>query len=338
MKQIRFLYAISCILVFTYHIHNRASIHKHTGFTNENQYNTDRFDIFWKPVKYTQSSIKCFLKHTYNNVCYAQKFLALNFPYHIIPLLSYAQQNESPRLYSKSILDLFEQKSKSTPYINAFSFLEFLELAPKLLADYCIETYAKELYKKQAIKQSLYNFFLNDFNSLKENPEEALDRLAENVQINIKKVRKQQKTEDISIKDFQYTVSQFLEVTLSKLIWSPKDQEAIWQSVKLLSLALEELARNNIITSDNLDKHYWTLICRFTDDFLSIAGAELNQECYEAINKDLANEKLSLWCLEERETYITPKAEYLKRAIVSAEVRSRAFSAGLITDIIPSIG
>lgn len=41
---------------------------------------------FLKQPKYNESSITCFLKHTYNNSYYAEKFLALNFS-HMTTLL-----------------------------------------------------------------------------------------------------------------------------------------------------------------------------------------------------------------------------------------------------------
>ncbi len=309
----------------------------HTGFVYENQYSTDRLAIFWKPVSYTRSSIKCFLKHTYNNGLYAQKFLALNFSYHVAPLLSFAQESESPRTYCRSIIDLFEQKSKSTPYINAFSLLAFLEQLPRLIIPYFVKTEEQELAKLSAIENSLYNFILKDFNSLKEDPKNAIATLAQTIKDSTSQVKREFADKDISIRDLQISCADFLQTTLSRLIWNPKDQEAIWGSIKAISLALEELAKHNIITTDALDKQFWTLICRFTDDFLPLAGAELNEECYEIINKDLAQEQLLLWNLEEREVYITPKGEHIKRAIVSAQVCSRAFRAGLITDVIPPI-
>jgi hypothetical protein len=301
---------------------------QHTKIVKEKQYYTERLEVFFRPIKYTQSSIQCFLKHTFNNPNYAQRFLSLNFS-HVYTFLSYTNQSELPRTYIKSVLKLFNQKLKSTTYINAYAFLELLDTMPDMLKNFFVPE--KNLNdKKDLVKQCLYDFLLNNFKDLKENPDAALSSLSDKI-IDITENKKQ---EDISIEELQYTISQFLDTALSKFIWSPEDQQEIWESVKITAHKLESLLINNMIpNTETLDDLYWSLIHRYCY-FLEMAGSELKPDCYTVMNTDLATKKLSLWYLDEQEAYITTKAERLKHSLIDAEVRSRAFHAGLITDMI----
>jgi hypothetical protein len=333
------LYLLACILCYLLPVTAHEVLDNHKQFKIKNQSITDRFDIFWKPVKYSQSSIKCFIKHSYNNLAYAPKFLAFGFGYHIVPLLSYAHLNQQPRAYIKSIIKLFGQKSKSTPYINAFSYFEFLETLPPLLSPYCVVQQKDYMLDQESIKQCLYNFFLTDFNSLKTDPESAFNKLSVAIcqQLQQAAVIRKEQRQDISIKELQYDMFHFLEITLSKLIWSAQDQKSVWESVKAISAILTDLQQHNILPSlDSLDELFWTLISRFCY-FLEIEGAELNEPAFHAISQDLASGDLLLWTLPEREAYITTKAKSLKTALISAEIRSRAYKMGLITDLIPRL-
>lgn len=285
---------------------------------------------FFKPIKYTHSSITCFLRHTYNHNLYASQFLAFNFS-HLSSFLSYTNRSKLPYRYINSILGLFRQKLKSINYINAYAFYEFLSQLSTLTKDYFNQD--SELREnKEVIKECLYSYLLNNFDQLKQNPDHALDELSEKIcDITVKKISDET---DIPLYRLQQETIMFLELGLNKLIWSPQDQEKVWESVKQIAHTIETLQTHNIIPNiEMVDELYWSLIYRFCY-FLDIAGSEFNNQTYRAINKDLSTEKLGLWTLAEREPFITSKLEHLQQALLESEIKSQAYKVGIIPGMI----
>lgn len=286
---------------------------------------------FFKQPKYSKTSITCFLRHTFNHSYYAQKFLAVNFS-HLKTFLSYASKSNQPRSYIESVLSLFRQKLKSTSYINAYAFIEFLDTMPSIIQPYFDEENEKK-EKLDNIKNTIQDFLINNFEDLKENTEETLQNLSEKI-YETTLIKPSDKEIDISVTKLQHTVMLFLETALSKLVWSPYDQKEIWESVKHIANKLEDLLLHNIILdTDSLDELFWTLIYRFCY-FLEIAGSEISINCYQLINNELTTQKSLFWTLKERELFITPKLKYLKYHLMQAEARARACQAGIIADTV----
>lgn len=293
--------------------------------------NTNMMQFFFRQPKYTRSSIKCFLKHIYNNNKYAQNFLSLNFS-HIATFLSYSNETDLPRDYIAKIMTLFGQKLKSTTYINSYAFCDLLEVLPSLIKSHFNQEKEKNC-KIESFKECLYSYLLTDFKKLKENPNTALEELSNKI-YNIA-FRDADQSQDISIIKLQHAVISFLEIALSKLIWSPIDQEEVWLSVKSIAHNIEQLHNNNIIPDVYfLDQLLWSLVYRFTY-FLGLAGAELSQKCYQVIQEDLATQESALWSLPEQEAFITTKLAYLEEYLLEAEIRSRAYQEGIITNALP---
>ncbi len=285
---------------------------------------------FFHQPKYSASNIKCFLRHTYNHPAYAQKFLAVNFS-HVKTFLSYTDKSPQPRGYIESVLSLFKQKIKVTPYINSYACIEFLEHMPSLMQEYFNEEKEKQ-EKINNIKELIHEYLYSNFNRLKHDPEDTLNDMSE--KIYDLTVEKPNEETDISINKLQQTIISFLETSLNKLIWSPLDQKEIWESVKLIANQLEDLLLQNIIPNiETLDELYWTLINRFCY-FLEISGNELNMESYELINNDIITQKSLLWTLKEREPHVTSKYRHLKYHLMLSEAKARAYSAGIIADVI----
>lgn len=305
---------------------------KHTENNVENQYidnfgDPDILDHFFKLPRYTKDSYKCFLTNTYNHNKYACKFLALNFS-HVSTFLGYTAECDYPRAYIKSVLKLFGQKLKSTTYINAYAFSELLQQLPELIKLYFVADKENQ-EKKDTIKSCLTSFFENKFERLKQNPESALEDLAQTIcNITIKRNTDKDGETDIAIDELQYATVSFLELSLNKLIWNPIDQKEVWGSVKIISLQLEELYIQNMIPSvESLDELYWSLINRFCY-FLELSGAELNEASFQEINNDL-NANNVLWAIEEREPYITSKLEFLRQAVLQAEISAKVARVGI---------
>ena len=289
------------------------------------------FELLARPIKFTRSGIGQFIKQTYNHSAYGQKFLAFNF-FHSITLLGYACQSSQPRAYSKSVFRLFGQKLKSVQYINTFALLELLDKLPDLLKQHCADTQERS-NKKELIKQHTYDFLLNQLDYLKENPEEALEQFADKI-YTLTSTQTNCAEQDCTSAELQEAIAQFLEISISKLIWSHYDQVDIWRSVKLMGQQLETLTRAGLLkNSEVLDELYWTLITRFCY-FLELSGTELNQEFYQVARHDIIQEKELLWSLPEQEAFITPKKKYLERALLAAQTKARAYTAGLVSNCV----
>lgn len=278
---------------------------------------------FFKQLKYTQSSIKCFLKHIYNHQYYADKFLALNFD-HVIDFLSHIEKTTEPRAYIKSILKLFGQKLKATPYINSFAFLSLLEKLILLSPYFEQDSITSEIETQKIIKK-----YLIDLLEANDSTNAYLDETKNKI-YNLFKIEKNNKK---FLTDLQYVMDQFLEISLSKLIWSYFDQESCWESVKLIACQLEQMEQKNFITTEMLNELYWTILSRFKY-FLNLSGRELNEGVYNAINADLENDSLQLWALTEREPFILSKREFLQQAVINNSISARAYKQGLISNYI----
>jgi hypothetical protein len=293
----------------------------------------DIMELFFKQPKYTRSSIKCFLKHTYNNTRYAQNFLSLNFS-HITTLTSYTDQSPLPRNYISRVFGLFAQKLKSTIYINSYVFNDFLASIVMPLKPY-FDSQEEKKAKIEIIKDRLYAYLEHNYSTLKEDPESALRKLAQDIyEVLFEKHNPQ--TDDISITDLQHSLAHFLEISLSRLIWSPVDQEQVWESVKAIAAHLGQLHANHmLLDTEVLDELLWSLLYRFCY-FLELAGNELSRECYLKIHRDLTSygEQIPFLLLKERETFITTKLDYLKHCMVTSEIKARAYQEGIIADMI----
>jgi hypothetical protein len=285
--------------------------------------------IFFRQPLYSHGSIKCFLKHTYNHSKYGQNFLSLNFS-HVATFLSYSSQSELPRDYIGRVLGLFGQKLKGTMYINSYAFCELLDQLPGLVKTYfCAEQ--EKAKRIKCIKECVYNYLLTEFKTLKENPDHALQDLSERI-YDVSTDKPYAQETDTSISKLQNITMHFLEISLNKLIWSPSDQQDIWLCVKDIAYSLEQLLVHNIIPdAEILDELYWSLIHRFCY-ILELSGAELSDETFNIINNDLITQKSNLWCLHERESFITSKLDHLQRAVMQAQIKSRAYQAGIIAD------
>ncbi len=271
---------------------------------------------FLKQPKYTESSIICFLKHTYNNQYYAEKFLIFNFS-HWLTLLSYAGKSSSSKEYIYNIIYLLNQKLSEVFYINSYAFLELLENLNQILKPYFDIEQEKKI-KIDLIQKELYKLLTDDFKELKENPETALLKTSNSIH-NI--FENSQNSRDLHACNIKLELNLLLSNIINKLIWSPKDQIETWQSVKAIAYYLKELSDNSILDTDNLNKFFWYLTTRFSY-FLSCSGEFLNPDFYKEIYKDLENKEIFLNLIPEKEFYIKSKIQYFYDMVQKSEIKA----------------
>ena len=292
----------------------------------------DKISLFLRPVQFTRSGMESFFKNVFNDVEY-KNFISHDFS-HVLKFTAVGKRSLYPKTCFKNSLDLFAQKLKSTMYINAYMFVDFLSELENQVKNFV--TREQDIKERMiVIKDCLYNNYINNFNMAKKDPDKFFEIAALEL---ISTIDSQSQEHDATVADLQRSIFEFLDVSLNKLMWNTTYKKHVWQSVKAIAVKLEDLLHANAISDMTvLDKHYWTLIHKFTY-FLEIAGSELDHEAYLEIEKDLDQIKLSMFVLEEQEIFLTSKANYLKRFVFDGHAKSHARNNfGIISeDILPT--
>lgn len=224
---------------------------------------------------------------------------------------------------------------KAAPYVNAYAALDMIEKLPHLIDPYVTHYKFRSIFNhdnlfsldpidrfKKTINSMLFKKFSINFDLFKSDPEIFLDQLSEDIA--------QVAQEEVSMQQLKQTTIRFLEVALSKLIWSPNDQTKTWDNVKSVSNQLAALLEANIVEDlDALDDLYWTLIHRYCF-FIDLTSTSLNVETYDQIKNDITNSQLLLFETEEQQEYMESKAECLSRTVLLGKAKKEAYNHGLI--------
>lgn len=329
--KLRYVSFISCVYSILILSHFTFSFSKDNEKKRDNQHmhtlEESLPEIFFSPLEYTRASIGYFLEHTYNHPLYGPKFFALNL-FHVGEFLKHAHKTKQPRRYISKALQRFIHKEHNLIYINSTAFFELLEQLPEFLQSY----FDKSKEKKEIlsdIKRCAYNFLLQEFNYLKSDPDQALDKFAQRL-YECTSNRDRTKSYDISIGRLQHTVVEFLKTSCSKLIWSAVDQEWSWKLVKAFSYKFVDLYKASIITPKQFNELLWVLLYRYCY-FLELEGEKLSPTFYAHIRNDLETEQAPLWATPERNQYAIKKLHYLQQALMEAEIFAQAYHSGLIS-------
>jgi hypothetical protein len=276
----------------------------------------------WKNrINFTQHGVHDYLQHTFSDPLYAKEFLTEDLS-HPLQFLQFGKESNQKLLYSISTFRLFNNKIKQCPYISADAFNAFLARLPHLLESSIHEknsSFIKEL--KDGFKRILYHNFLSRFSFFQDDPEKFFDGVLEEMS---KAIEKNNYIEKIIDKEqLRSYIVRFIETGIAKLLWSPYSQKEVWESVKQVAEHCRTLHETGIITEDDLDDLYQSLICRFSD-FVALVGTSFELETIKAIIDDLKNNSLHLFCLEEQEQCIETRAQRLEKALEIAEISIRA--------------
>lgn len=285
------------------------------------------FTVFYVPIKFTRTGIRCFLKHAFNRPEYATEFLPYNFT-HILQFLEYGNKTKQSADYMQSIVRLFYNKLKATHFLTSYALHELLEPLPHLLQAHCSPVVTQTIFTqlKTTLHDLFYNTFLERFSVFKKNPNQFFDDLSEHILEEVDGTT--EKT--LSHEQFRQSVLRFLEIALNKLIWCPSDGIDTWKSVKLFAHQIEKLHQADILDENELDDLYKSLIERFCY-YLNVNGSGIALSTIEVIRNEIASKKLHFLELEEQETYLEPKSKRLERALLMAEAKVHAQAQGIVT-------
>lgn len=241
---------------------------------------------------------------------------------HLGKLLEFFALHKKDYTNLKMVFKLFSNRYKGVEYISAKKLSKFLEnlythgpncthvaFGQGLLYDpNSFERFSQE------VKTCLIKDFSEHFTDFKKNPESFIGNIANKIT--------QQVEQEMELISMQQTVVRFLEITISKIIWSPYEQEKTWESMQHLCKQFVLLLEKNIINNiDELDDLLWSLIHRYCY-FVDLTGSLLAPNFYERVLRDLKNEKLLISIVEEQDDLLKPKILFLKEKIITAQAKA----------------
>lgn len=271
------------------------------------------YEFFARSI--TQSGNKSFIKDIFNHPTYVDSFLPNNL-HHMAEFLKNGNKTGKDAVYVRAVVRLFANKLKAASYVNAYAFSDLLAELPELLAPhFSIKADGILGSLKDIIFEIQYHAFKEQFPEFKANPETFLSNLAEQI-------------EDAA--ELRRVMMVFLEICLSKLIWSPEDQFGTWLTTKAIADQLAILHEKTIVTDvEDLNSLCISLLERYCM-FMDIAGAQFEVSTFEKIKEDIAICRTPLLDLEEQEILLETKAQRLMRCVIELEAKARARETGMV--------
>jgi hypothetical protein len=327
------LFSIICLLQISNTFTDNTSNTEYTVVLPENDSGYEPRDYMYElqqPISFTRQGIKRYFKNVYNRSEYCTEFLPHSFC-HLIEFLEYGNKTSQEAVYTQASFRLFANKVKATRYITANTLLDLLNKMPDLL-----ERYFKQdnpsfvIALKKQITNLFYDSFLHKFTTFKQSPESFLGDLSDEVLALVE--RSDLIRNEVDREQLRQTLVRFLELSLDKVIWSPFDQEEVWESVKAISNQLAVLKDRGILSYDDLNDVCKSLLERFCH-FLDLAGSDLSLEAVNKIKEDIASGKVDMLELEEQEDFIETKADRISRSIRLTEAKIRARGFGILSEV-----
>lgn len=303
-----------------------------TSYDNPYAQQDELVRSFCKPIKFTRTGVRCFLRHSFSHRAYTEYFLPHNFC-HMVEFLEFGKDSHQNSAFLLSTLRLFSNKVKACCYVTAEAFSDLLDRLPNLVQVHFVKQPTSLMTEvRNIVKNALYSMFLNKFSFFKEDPDEFFDELSGTILQEIASSDFVQ--HQVDKEQLRQAVIRFLELTMNKIIWSPLDSEDVWISVKTIADQFTDLKNDGVINEDELNDLFQSLIEQFIH-FLALAGSELPLEVIDMIQQDIDKEELLLFTLEEQEEYIETKANRLKAALDETAAKIHARSQGIITEMLP---
>lgn len=322
---------IACTMLFAFISHNIKPNNNQYSMTNSSceLSEDEQLTMLCNPILFTRKGVSHFLKDIFSSRCYHEDFLPHNFT-HFIEFLEHGKATNQTKLYVQSTVRLFSNKLKCSRYVTAYAFCDMVEKLPDLLDGYFREQPTSALTRfKNSVKKTLYDWFLSKFSLFQSEPDDFFEGLSEDIATQI--ARSATVEERVENERLRQSLIRFLEIGLNKLVWSPFDQEEVWESVKAISFKLTTLMEYDIISHDDLDDLFKSLIERFTI-FLELTGSDLSLEMIDKIKEDITQGQLLLFELEEEEEFIETKSERMLNAVMGTRAKILAQEYGLITE------
>jgi hypothetical protein len=234
---------------------------------------------------------------------------------------------------------LLKNYLKRTEIIYDSVVNQILSPLPHFLKKYFDEEAKREDEKiqlEQEILQAMKINITDNLTNFMTDPNTILSSLASKIATMtfVKAEEQQKKVEAAEMQlHLRKTIKEFIDILLSKEIWTNFAPETIWPSVMKTAYYIRQLAVYKVIDlSDDLDDLYQTLTTRFCY-YLSFAGATLPVSFYEGLEEELRHENIEFLEIEEEVNGIKSKKEFFLEAIMLAKMKAVAYEkSGIIAN------
>lgn len=249
-------------------------------------------------------------------------------------LLLQGHHEKKDAAFAAGVLTLFGNMLHAAEYVNPAALYVLLEQMPELMSPYMTQPrntsvstmHTKTIENFHAFQQQTYNLlyhqFSHNFDTFKTEPINFLHTISEEIC-----VQAQAHYNEIQL---HAATERFIEIALSKLIWSPRNADQIWPFIKELARNIDTLRKKNIVSSDqSADNLYWTLVHRLCY-FIDLTRNSLPINFFHTIREDIQTKTPLFLSAPEQEACIETKTYCLLRTLVEAEAKKRAIDAGIV--------
>lgn len=268
---------------------------------------SDLVNFFYRPIDFSTDGISHYFKYVYNHPEYTN-YLPYNLS-HMIQFLDHGTQSGQSEVFAASVIKLFMQKIKATPYVDAESFVEFLPKFAQVMQPYLDKKEASFLQEVQVVlKDRLVNVFTKYFSYFQKNPDAFMTSLSEQL---AKQTNQLCTTQHVEVEQLKKDVLRFIEICANKLIWSSKDDAQVWLTCNKLAYETQQCLEKKVLTNqDSFDDVCWSLVHRFCY-FLELSASTLSRDFYDSVLNDLKTKPLVLTSAEEQEDLMISKRSHL---------------------------
>ncbi|HAU30291.1 TPA: hypothetical protein DCW54_01515 [Candidatus Dependentiae bacterium] len=276
-----------------------------------------------RPISFTQEGLKRFIQQ-YNTSFYVERFLPACF-IHLIDFLEFGQQQEKTAQFFLSVLALFTQRLQACEWVNPYALLALMERMEEVLKTQCMRVEDQDTFTQ--VQTELKRALLENFDLLKEQPEEFLQKTATQISQTV-----QFSNAQYVIRELQAAVTQFLLTATNKLIWHPREKGDSWRMMVAIANLLQGFFESHLIaTYEDLNLLIWSLVYRF-GYFIECAGSQLTPDVYKIMQNELQEKKHAWLFLREQEAEMTSKEGYLISALMRGITKAEAYTSGLSVD------
>jgi hypothetical protein len=278
----------------------------------------DLISFFSKPIEFTPEGIQYYFKYVYNHPEYPS-----HLPYslsHMIQFLQYGIESGQNEQFAASVLNMFLQKIKAAPFVEAENFTEFLPKFTRAIKPYLEKKEANFVNEMQVIiKDKLGKIFAQYFSYFQKNPDGFMTSLAEQI---AKQTNKSVTQQHVEVEHLKKDILRFIELVANKLVWSSQDDIQVWYTCTRLADECQICLDQNVLcNSEDLDDLCWSLVHRFCY-FVELSHDSLSKDFFSKVAHDVkTNKNLTLIARPEREDLMVPKAQQIERVIDQCKER-----------------
>ena len=279
------------------------------------------------PIIFSKGGLTKYLQNVFNRPEYAVDIIPHDMS-HFIQCLDYVQSRYQKRIHGRHVMRIFTHKLRAAPYMNDKAFLTMLDgLLPVVKryfdgADQKVATTTKE-----SINKILYDTFLAQFAEFKASPQSFFDALADDLTVSL--FDTQTLLSDIGIDELRHSLTRFLEIGLSKLVWHSQDGIKTWTATKNIADKLVKKTDANIFDSDELYELHDTLFERYCF-FLDIVNLDMPQSFFAELKHNITSEYTPLLDDDELELCLETRRQRFTRIVCECEFKSHAHSQGFV--------